>query len=103
MTRPLPAPAIDAPSSPAAANGRHRGHLQAPDLAAVGDGLEHRLATGPTGHRASQGNPDGPSRDRPRHRPHSMYCDSCTGCGRVIEVSKEQAEAAARQVSPDLR
>ena len=33
----------------------------------------------------------------------STYLDSCTACGRVIEVSKEQAETAARQVGPDLR
>jgi predicted RNA-binding Zn-ribbon protein involved in translation (DUF1610 family) len=31
------------------------------------------------------------------------YLDSCTACGRTIEVSKEQAETAARQVGPDLR
>ena len=28
---------------------------------------------------------------------------TCTACGRIIEVSKVQAEAAARQVGPDLR
>jgi hypothetical protein len=33
----------------------------------------------------------------------TKYLDSCTACGRIIEVSKEQAEAAARQVGPDLR
>jgi predicted RNA-binding Zn-ribbon protein involved in translation (DUF1610 family) len=33
----------------------------------------------------------------------TTYFDSCTACGRVIEVSKEQAETAARQVGPDLR
>jgi predicted RNA-binding Zn-ribbon protein involved in translation (DUF1610 family) len=33
----------------------------------------------------------------------TKYLDSCMACGRVIEVSKEQAEAAARQVGPDLR
>jgi predicted RNA-binding Zn-ribbon protein involved in translation (DUF1610 family) len=33
----------------------------------------------------------------------TKYLDSCTACGRVIEVSKEQAESAARQVGPDLR
>ena len=33
----------------------------------------------------------------------TTYLDSCTACGRVIEVSKEQAESAARQVGPDLR
>jgi hypothetical protein len=33
----------------------------------------------------------------------TKYLDSCTACGRIIEVSKAQAEAAARQVGPDLR
>jgi uncharacterized ferredoxin-like protein len=33
----------------------------------------------------------------------TKYLDSCTACGRIIEVSKEQAEAAAHQVGPDLR
>jgi predicted RNA-binding Zn-ribbon protein involved in translation (DUF1610 family) len=33
----------------------------------------------------------------------AKYFDSCTACGRIIEVSKEQAEAAARRVGPDLR
>ena len=33
----------------------------------------------------------------------TKYFDSCTACGRIIEVSKEQAERAARQVGPDLR
>jgi hypothetical protein len=33
----------------------------------------------------------------------SKYLDTCTACGRVIEVSREQAETAARQVGPDLR
>jgi hypothetical protein len=33
----------------------------------------------------------------------TKYLDSCTACGRIIEVSKQQAEAAARQVGPDLR
>jgi len=33
----------------------------------------------------------------------TKYLDSCTACGRIIEVSKVQAEAAARQVGPDLR
>jgi predicted RNA-binding Zn-ribbon protein involved in translation (DUF1610 family) len=33
----------------------------------------------------------------------TRYLDSCTACGRVIEVNKEQAETAARQVGPDLR
>ena len=33
----------------------------------------------------------------------TTYFDSCTACGRIIEVSKEQAEGAARQVGPGLR
>jgi predicted RNA-binding Zn-ribbon protein involved in translation (DUF1610 family) len=33
----------------------------------------------------------------------TKYLDSCTACGRIIEVSKEQAERAAPQVGPDLR
>jgi predicted RNA-binding Zn-ribbon protein involved in translation (DUF1610 family) len=33
----------------------------------------------------------------------TKYLDSCTACGRIIEVTKEQAERAARQVGPDLR
>ena len=33
----------------------------------------------------------------------TKYLDSCTACGRIIEVSKEQAGRAARQVGPDLR
>jgi hypothetical protein len=33
----------------------------------------------------------------------TKYFDSCTACGRIIEVSKVQAETAARQVGPDLR
>ena len=33
----------------------------------------------------------------------TRYLDSCTACGRVIEVSRDQAENAARQVGPDLR
>jgi hypothetical protein len=33
----------------------------------------------------------------------TTYVDSCIACGRVIEVSKDQAEAAARQTGPDLR
>ena len=33
----------------------------------------------------------------------SKYLDTCTACGRVLEVSREQAEMAARQVGPDLR
>ena len=47
MTTQLPAPAIDAPSDPASANGRHRGDLQTHDLTVVLGGLEHRLATQP--------------------------------------------------------
>jgi uncharacterized Zn finger protein len=33
----------------------------------------------------------------------TKYLDSCTACGRVVEVSREQAETAARQVGPELR
>jgi hypothetical protein len=33
----------------------------------------------------------------------SKYLDSCTAWGRIMEVSKVQAEAAARQVGSDLR
>ncbi|MDF2747093.1 MAG: hypothetical protein K0S98_1378 [Propionibacteriaceae bacterium] len=33
----------------------------------------------------------------------SQYLDTCTACGRVLEVSKDQAEAAASQAGPDLR
>ena len=33
----------------------------------------------------------------------TKYYDTCTACGRTIEVSKEQAVTAARQVGPDLR
>ena len=33
----------------------------------------------------------------------TKYLDTCTACGRTIEVSKEQAETAAQQVGPDLR
>ena len=33
----------------------------------------------------------------------TKYFDTCTACGRVREVSREQAEMAARQVGPDLR
>jgi uncharacterized Zn finger protein len=33
----------------------------------------------------------------------TTYVDSCTACGRVIEVSRDQAEAAARQTGPELR
>ena len=31
------------------------------------------------------------------------YADTCLVCGRTLEVSREQAESAARQVGPDLR
>ena len=47
MTSLLPAPAIDAPPGPAAANGHYRGDLQPKDLATVVDGSKHRLATQP--------------------------------------------------------
>ncbi|MBA3529903.1 MAG: zinc-ribbon domain-containing protein [Propionibacteriaceae bacterium] len=33
----------------------------------------------------------------------AKYVDSCTACGRVIEVNKDEAEAAASQSGPDLR
>ena len=33
----------------------------------------------------------------------TKYLDSCTACGRIIEVSKEQAEAAARQAMESPR
>lgn len=33
----------------------------------------------------------------------TKYLDSCTACGRTIEISKEQAETTARQVGPDLQ
>lgn len=33
----------------------------------------------------------------------TTYIDDCSACGRVIDVSREQAEAAARQSGPDLR
>jgi len=33
----------------------------------------------------------------------TKYLDSRTACGRIIEVSREQAEAAARQVGPEPR
>ena len=33
----------------------------------------------------------------------AKYLDSCTACGRIIEVSKEQAEAAARQAMESPR
>ena len=31
------------------------------------------------------------------------YVDNCTACGRVIEVSRDRAEAAASQTGPELR
>lgn len=31
------------------------------------------------------------------------YLDSCSACGRVIEVSEQDAEVAARQAGADLR
>jgi len=33
----------------------------------------------------------------------STYLDTCTACGRIIEVSRDRAEAAARQTGPELR
>jgi predicted RNA-binding Zn-ribbon protein involved in translation (DUF1610 family) len=33
----------------------------------------------------------------------TRYFDTCTNCGRMIEVSAQQAEAAARQVGPGRR
>jgi hypothetical protein len=33
----------------------------------------------------------------------SKYLDTCTACGRTVEISKDQAETAARQVGRDLR
>ena len=33
----------------------------------------------------------------------TTYVDSCTACGRVMEVSRDRAEAAARQTGPELR
>lgn len=33
----------------------------------------------------------------------TRYFDSCTACGRMLEVSREQAEMAARQNGPGLR
>ena len=33
----------------------------------------------------------------------SKYFDTCTVCGRIREVSRDQAETAASQVGPDLR
>jgi len=33
----------------------------------------------------------------------TRYIDTCTACGRDIEVAREQAEAAAREAGPGLR
>ena len=33
----------------------------------------------------------------------TKYVDTCSACGRSIEVSKDDAETAAQQVGPDLR
>jgi predicted RNA-binding Zn-ribbon protein involved in translation (DUF1610 family) len=33
----------------------------------------------------------------------SKYYDTCTACGHVMEVDRQQAEAAAQQAGPDLR
>ena len=33
----------------------------------------------------------------------TKYLDTCTACGRIIEVNKDHAETAAQQVGPDLR
>jgi hypothetical protein len=33
----------------------------------------------------------------------TKYVDSCSACGRMLEVSRDQAEMAARQSGPDLR
>lgn len=33
----------------------------------------------------------------------TRYFDSCTACGRVMEVSRDQAETATRQSGPELR
>jgi predicted RNA-binding Zn-ribbon protein involved in translation (DUF1610 family) len=33
----------------------------------------------------------------------TTYLDSCSSCGRVVEVPRAQAETAARQTGPDLR
>lgn len=33
----------------------------------------------------------------------TKYVDGCTACGRMLEVSRDQAEMAARQSGPDLR
>ena len=33
----------------------------------------------------------------------TRYVDTCTDCGRAIEISREQAETAASQAGPGLR
>ena len=33
----------------------------------------------------------------------TRYIDNCSACGRMLEVSREQAESAARQSGPGLR
>ena len=33
----------------------------------------------------------------------TKYLDTCTACGRTVEISRQQAETAAGQVGPDLR
>jgi hypothetical protein len=33
----------------------------------------------------------------------TRYLDTCTACGRELEVPREQAEAAANQTGPGLR
>ena len=33
----------------------------------------------------------------------TRYIDSCTACGRVIDVPRDQAESAAQQYGPTLR
>ena len=33
----------------------------------------------------------------------TRYSDTCTACGRVIDVGREHAEAAAQQAGPGLR
>ena len=33
----------------------------------------------------------------------TTYVDTCAACGRLIEVSRDRAEAAARQTGPELR
>ena len=33
----------------------------------------------------------------------TTFVDTCIACGRLIEVSRDRAEAAARQTGPELR